>query len=344
MIARRFFRAVAAAVMLAFVGHGAVAQTEPGPTLAQVLRRGYLSCGVTEAAGFAQPDETGIWRGFDVDFCRAVAAAIFDDPAKVRFLGLGQKDRVSALQSGWVDLLASAAPWTQSRDGAQRVVYAGVSFYDGQGFLVRRQRSFASAADLADVSVCVQQGTSSELELTDFFHARRTPYAPKPFATFEEAAAGYGKSQCDALSADASTLYAARAKLADPQEHDVLPDLLTKAPRGPVVRQGDDQWLTILRWALFAMIDAEELSVSAANADAALKSEDPRIRHLFGVEGDRGAGLALAGDWPYRIVKHVGNYADVFERNLGHNSPLGMERRINALWNKGGLMYAPAVR
>jgi general L-amino acid transport system substrate-binding protein len=209
---------------------------------------------------------------------------------------------------------------------------------------VRRPRSFASSADLADVSVCVQQGTSSELELTDFFHARRTPYAPKSFPTFEEAAAGYGKSQCDALSADASTLYAARAKLTDPQEHDVLPDLLTKAPRGPVVRQGDDQWLTILRWALFAMIDAEELSVSAANADAALKSEDPRIRHLLGVEGDRGAGLALAGDWPYRIVKHVGNYADVFERNLGHNSPLDMERRVNALWNKGGLMYAPAVR
>ncbi len=344
MIARRYFLAVAVAVMLALAGPGAVAQTEPGPTLAQVLRRGYLSCGVTEAAGFAQPDAAGVWRGFDADFCRAVAAAIFDDPAKVRFLGLGPKDRVSALQSGWVDLLASAAPWTQSRDGPQRVVYAGVSFFDGQSFLVRRQRSFASAADLADISVCVQQGTSSELELTDFFRVHRTPYTPKLFPTFEEAAAGYAKSQCDALTADASTLHAARAKLSDPQEHDVLPDLLTKAPRGPVVRQGDDQWLTILRWALFAMIDAEELSVSTANADAALKSEDPRIRHLLGVEGDRGAGLALAGDWPYRVIKHVGNYAEIFDRNLGQGSPLGMERRVNALWSKGGLMYAPALR
>lgn len=343
MVARRFFLALAAAASLVIAGQGALAQTEPGPTLAQVQRRGYLSCGVTEAAGFAQPDESGVWRGFDVDLCRAVAAAIFDDPTKVRFLGLGPRDRVAALQSGWVDLLASAAPWTQSRDGAQRVVYAGVSFYDGQGFLVRRQRSFASAQDLVDVSVCVQQGTSHELELTDFFRAHKTPYAPKLFPTFEEAAAGYGKSECDALTADASTLYAARAKLSDPAEHDILPDLLTKAPRGPIVRQGDDQWLAILRWALFAMIDAEELQVSARNVDAALKSENPRIRHFLGVEGDRG-GLALPGDWPYRLIKHVGNYADVFERNLGKASPLNMERRLNALWTRGGLMYAPPVR
>ncbi|WP_363348408.1 amino acid ABC transporter substrate-binding protein [Methylocystis echinoides] len=343
MIARRFLLAVALPIMLALAGQGATAQTDLGPTLTQVLRRGYLSCGVTETAGFAQPDAGGVWRGFDVDLCRAVAAAIFDDPAKVRFLGLGAKDRVSSLQSGWVDLLASAAPWTQSRD-AQRIVYAGVSFYDGQGFLVRRQRSFASAQDLADVAVCVQQGTSHELELTDFFRARKTPYAPKLFPTFEEAAAGYAKSQCDALTADVSTLYAVRAKLADPEEHDVLPDLLTKAPHSPIVRQGDDQWLAVVRWALFAMIDAEELRVSMANVDAALKSEDPRIRYLLGVEGDRGAGLGLSGDWPYRIIKHVGNYADVFERNLGQASPLGMERRVNALWTKGGLMYAPAVR
>lgn len=341
--ARRLFLAALAAISSTLAGEDALAQAEPWPTLAQVLRRGYLSCGVTEAAGFAHPDESGVWRGLDVDLCRAVAASIFDDPTKVRFLGLGARDRVAALQSGWVELLAGAAPWTQSRDGAQRVIYAGVSFFDGQSFLVRRQRSLASAQDLADVSVCVQQGTSYELELTDFFRARKRSYAPKLFPTFEEAAAGYDKSQCDALTADASMLYAARAKLSDPEEHDVLPDLLTKAPHGPLVRQGDDQWLSIVRWALFAMIDAEELEVSAANADAALKSEDPRIRHLLGVEGDRG-GLALPGDWPYRIVKHVGNYADVFERNLGKASPLGMDRRLNALWRKGGLMYAPAMR
>ncbi|KAF2992152.1 amino acid ABC transporter substrate-binding protein [Methylocystis sp. MJC1] len=350
MIARRFLLAVATAIVLAgllptLLGQGASAQTDAGPTLATVIKRGYLSCGVVESPGFAQPSgENGEWRGFDVDFCRAVAAAIFDDPTKVRFLGLSAKERVPALQAGWVDLLASAAPWTQTRDGGQRVIYAGVSLFDGQSFLVRRQRSFASAQDLAEVAVCVQQGTSYELELADFFHKRKTSYQPKLFATFEEAAAGYDKSECEALTADAATLYAARTKLATPAEHDVLPDLLTKAPRGPVVRQGDDQWLSIVRWTLFLMIDAEEQRVSKANADAALKSEEPRIRHLLGVEGDRGVGLALPGDWPYRIVKHVGNYADVFERNLGQSSPLNMERRLNALWNKGGLLYAPAVR
>ncbi len=345
MIARRFFFAVATAVVAsaAFLSN-ALAQTDQGPTLAGVIKRGYLSCGVSEAPGFAQtPGESEEWRGFDVDFCRAVAAAIFDDPTKVRFLGLSAKERVPALQAGWVELMGSAAPWTQSRDG-QRVIYAGVSFYDGQSFLVRRQRSFASAQDLSDISVCVQQGTSYELELADFFRARNAPFKPKLFPTFEAAAAGYDKSECDALTADASTLYAARARLTTPLEHDVLPDLLTKAPRGPVVRQGDDQWLAIVRWILFAMIDAEEQRVSKANADAALKSEEPRIRHLLGVEGDRGANLALPSDWPYRVIKHVGNYADVFDRNLGPASPLGMERRVNALWNKGGLMYAPSVR
>ncbi|PPD45365.1 MAG: amino acid ABC transporter substrate-bindnig protein [Methylocystis sp.] len=344
MIARRLCLAVAFAVLFALgPGTDARAQTEAGATLGQILRRGYLSCGVSEQAGLAQSVE-GAWRGFEVDFCRAVASAIFDDPGKVRFLGMSGKERVSALQSGWVDLLTSAAPWTQSRDSGQRVIYAGVSLYDGQAFLVRRQRSFASAQDLADVSVCVQQGTSYELELADFFHGRKTAYEAKPFATFEEAAAAYDSGQCDALTADATALHAARAKLAGPKDHDVLPDFLSKAPRGPVVRQGDDQWLAIVRWTLFAMINAEELQVTAANADAALKSEDPRIRYLLGVEGDRGAGLALPGDWPYRIVKHVGNYADVFERNLGQASPLGMERRSNALWGKGGLMYAPSVR
>lgn len=344
MIARHILLA-ALAILLAVAAQTAVAQTEPGPTLSQVLRRGYLSCGVSDAAGLAQPDDKGVWRGFDVDFCHALAAAIFDDPAKVRFLGLGARERVAALQSGWVDLIGGAGPWTQSRDGgAQRAIYAGVSFHDGQSFLVRRQRSFASAQDLSDVSVCVQQGTTYELELADFFRMRKTPYEPKLFPSFEEAVAAYAGGRCDALTADAAALHGARAKLTGPENHDVLPDLLTKAPHGPLVRQGDDQWLSIVRWALFALIDAEELEVSAETVDAALKSEAPRIRHLLGVEGDRGAGLALAGDWPYRMIKHVGNYADIFERNLGQRSPLRMERRMNALWNKGGLLYAPAAQ
>lgn len=343
MIARRLFFAVAIAVLFCLGGRSAFAQSDAGPTLGQVLKRGYLSCGVTDQPGFAQAVE-GEWRGFDVDFCRAVAAAIFDDPSKVRFLGLNARERAPALQSGWVDLLASAAPWTLSRDGGQKVAYAGVSLFDGQSFLVRRQKSFASANDLVNVSVCVQQGTSHELELVDFFRSRKAAYEPKPFATFEEAAAGYGASKCDVLTGDATALYAVRSKLAEPSDHDVQADFLAKAPRSPVVRQGDDQWLAIVRWTLFAMIDAEELQISRANVDAALNSESPRVRHFLGVEGDRGIGLALSGDWPYQVIKHVGNYADVFERNLGQASPLGMERRQNALWTKGGLMYAPSVR
>jgi general L-amino acid transport system substrate-binding protein len=341
MIARRLFLAVALAIIAATP---ASAQADAGATLTQVIKRGYLSCGVSDAPGFAHPDEKGEWRGFDVDFCRAVAAAIFDDPRKVRFLGLSGKDRVAALQSGWVDLLTGAAPWTQSRDSSQKVLYAGASFLDGQGFLVTKARSFASAADLSGVSVCVQQGSAQELELADFFRSRKIAYEPKLFPSFDEATAGYDKSQCDALSAEVSTLYAVRARLTAPGEHDILPEILSKSPRGPVVRQGDDQWFAIVRWTLFVLLDAEELQVSAANADAALKSEEPRIRHLLGVEGDPASGLALAGDWPYRVIKHLGNYADIFERNLGQGSPLGMERRVNALWNKGGLMYAPPVR
>jgi general L-amino acid transport system substrate-binding protein len=343
MIARGIVVAVATAILLSTFPRGAIAQTDAGPTLAEALKRGELVCGVTEAVGFAQKID-GAWRGFDVDICRAAAAAIFDDPSKVRFLGLNAKERVSALQAGWVDVLASASSWTQSRDSGQRVLYAGVSIFDGQALLVRRQRSFAAVQDLANASICVQRGTSYELELADFFRTRKTPYEPKLFASFEEAAASYDKSECDALSADASTLYGARAQLTSPAEHDVLPEFFTKAARGPMVRRGDDQWLAIMRWALFVMIDAEELQVATGNVDAALKSEDPRIRHLLGVEGDRSAGLGLAGDWPYRIIKHVGNYADVFERNLGQASPLAMDRRLNALWSKGGLMYAPPVR
>ena len=345
MISRSIFRVAAAASLCVFASAGtASAQTEPGPTLAQTLKRGYVTCGVTEAPGFAERDPNGEWRGFDADFCRAVASAIFDDPAKTQFMKLSGKERVSTLQGGWIDLLASAAPWTQSRDGGQRVIYAGVAFYDGQGFLVRRQRGFSSAQDLSGVTICVQMGTSYELELAEFFHARKAPYEARGFPTFEEAVANYANGQCDALAADASTLFAERAKLAAPSDHAVLPDMISKAPRGPLVRQGDDQWLNVVRWTLFAMLDAEEFLVSKTNVDEALKSEHPHVRRLLGADGDPGADLGLTRDWAYRIIKHTGNYADVFERNLGQASPLAMERRLNALWSRGGLMYAPPVR
>lgn len=346
MISRRLVIAAAATLawLLCHVAP-ASAQTENGPVLTQILKRGFIACGVTDGApGFAQRDATGAWRGFDVDICRAIAAAIFDDPAKVRFTQLDPKERVNALQAGWVDLLASSAPWTQSRDTGQRLIYAAIAFYDGQGFLARRQRGAASAQELAGATICVQQGTSYELELADFSRARKAAYQPRPFATLDEAIKAYEAGQCDALTADISTLAAERAKLAAPVDHVLLPDMASKAPRGPVLRQGDDQWFDIVRWTLFAMLDAEELDVAAATADQALKSENPHIRRLLGVDGDHGEGLGLPGDWAYRIVKHVGNYADVFERNLGQGSPLAMERRLNALWTKGGLMYAPPVR
>lgn len=336
------------ALLLAFAGalfvDGACAQTDLGATLAQVVKRGYLTCGVTVAPGFAQRDGAGEWRGFDVDFCRAVASAVLDDPTKARFVELSAKARVGALQAGALDLLASASPWTQARDAGQKVIYAAVFLHDGQGFLARRQRSFASLQDLDGASICVEQGTPYELEVADFFRARKAKYEPKLFPSLEEAAKAYDEGKCDALTADVSALHGVRIGLSAPADHAVLPDLLSKSPRGPLIRQGDDQWLNIVRWTLFAMIDAEELEVSNSNADAALSSENPQIRRLLGVDGAHGDDLGLTQDWAYRIIKHVGNYADVFERNLGQGAPFAMERRLNALWNKGGLMYAPPVR
>jgi general L-amino acid transport system substrate-binding protein len=336
---------LALALLFAPVAPGpAGAQSDPGPTLAEILKRGRLNCGVVEAPGFAERTADGIWRGFDVDFCRALTAAIFDDPRKVVITPLPAKERLSPLQGGWVDLLVSSAPWKLTRDAGQRVVYAGVALVDGQGFLVRRVRAIASAKDLSGVSVCVQSATSYEIALADFFHARGAPYEPRGFATPETAAAAYEAGQCEALTFDVSTLYGQRAKFANPADHEILPDLLTRAPRGPVVRQGDDQWLSIVRWTLFGMIDAEELGVARETVDAALKSENPDIRWLLGLDGAAGADLGLPNNWAYRMIKHVGNYADVFDRNLGAGSPLGMERRTNALWSHGGLMYAPPVR
>jgi general L-amino acid transport system substrate-binding protein len=339
------FSSIAAAVALSCaVSANAWGQPARGPTLQQTIQRGYVSCGVTDAPGFAERDMSGEWRGFDVDFCRAIASAIFDDAAKVRFMNLTPHDRVNTLHAGWIDVLASAAPWTQSRDGGQQALYAAITFHDGQGFLVRRQRGFASAQDLSGLSICAQSGTSYEIELGEFFNARKSPYEPRAFQTFEEAVVAYGAGRCDALTADVSTLYAERAKFETPSDHAVLPEMISKAPRGLMVRQDDDQWLNIVRWTIFALLDAEELQVSMTTADEALKSENPHIRRLLGVDGDHGADLGLERNWAYRIVKHVGNYSDIFERSLGQGSPLAMERRLNALWIKGGLMYAPPVR
>lgn len=342
-------RRLTVAMMIVLVGAAtparvALAQGDLGPTLGEIVKRDRLNCGVVEQPGFAEPDGSGGWRGFDVDFCRALAAAIFDDPDKITIIKLPARERLGPLLGGWVDILASSASWTLSRDAAQRALYVGVSFYDGQGFMVRRSRSFASAKDLSGVSVCVQSASPQELALADHFQSRNATFEVHGFPTEETAAAAYAAGQCDALSDDTAQLYATRQELAQPGEHDILPGLISKAPRGPVVRRGDDQWYALVRWTLNSMIDAEELGVSKAGVDEAMISQKAAIRRLLGVEGDFGAGLGLHADWVYRVIKHVGNYADVFDKNLGHSSALGMERRMNALWTKGGLLYAPSVR
>jgi general L-amino acid transport system substrate-binding protein len=315
-------------------------------TLEQVKIRGYLRCGAGGGlAGFARLDEaTGQWSGFDIDFCRALAAAIFDDPSLVEVVALTAKDRVRALQTAEVDVLTRGPAWTLSRDAGQGLAFAAVTFFDGQGFLTSRKRAAQSRRDLAGLSVCVPQGTPFELDLVDNRRAGEKPVEPRPFPSFEEAAKAYATGGCDALTADLSTLAGARARLEAPADHTILGDLIDKEPLGPVVRQGDDQWFDIVRWIHFGMVDAEELSVASANVDEALKSADPQVRRLLGVEGGRVDGFGLEPDWVYRIVKHVGNYGEVFERNLGHGSPLALDRRLNALWTKGGLMYAPPVR
>ncbi|MFY9628456.1 MAG: transporter substrate-binding domain-containing protein [Methylocystis sp.] len=324
----------------------AMAQNETRPsTLQQVQKRGAVSCAVAAPSpGFAQQNEAGAWSGFDIDFCKALAAAIFDDPGKIRIVAPAPKERLGALQSGAVDVLLPTAPWTQARDAGQQMLHATIRFFGGQGLLTRRRSDLHAASDIDDISVCVQQGTSQELDLADYFHARKQSYRPQLLPSLDEASKAYDAGKCDALTADVAALHVARSRMARAADHMVLADMIAKAPIGPIVRQGDDQWFNIIRWAHFAMVDAEELNVSKAGADEALQSENTDVRRLLGVEGDFGEGLGLSGDWAYRVIKHVGNYGDVFERDLGQGSPLAMERRQNALWSKGGLMYAPPAR
>ncbi len=342
MTAHRLAVALLAAAAFLSSAASAPAQTR-GATLDAIKKRDAVACGVTPGAtGFAFEDERTGWRGFDVDFCRALAAAIFDDGRKFRIVQLAPKERVPVLQSGAVDVLVGGAPWTEARDAGQRLLYAAITFHDGQSFLTHRKLGLASAKDLGEATVCVPQGTSLELDLAEYIRQRKAQLKPRPLPSLEEAVKGYETGVCDALSAEATVLYAERARLPQPEEHDILPDMISKAPRGPIVRQGDDQWFNIVRWTHFAMLDAEELGVASGNVDEALKSETPDIRRLLGVDGDHGEGMGLEADFAYRIVKHVGNYAEVFDRNLG--GPLGMERRLNALWSKGGLFYAPPMR
>jgi general L-amino acid transport system substrate-binding protein len=320
-------------------------QAARAETLASVKERGELICGANGTlAGFGLPDPQGNWTGFDVDFCRAIAAAIFDDPKKVKFVPLTAKDRFTALQSGEVDVLSRNTTWTLSRDTSLGLDFAAITYYDGQGFLVRKSLKVTSALELNDAAVCVQQGTTTELNLADYFRANHMGLKTVTFATGDEAVKAYESGRCDSYTTDSSALYGERLKLGEPAEHIVLPEIISKEPLSPAVRHGDNQWTDIVRWTHFAMIDAEELGVTKANVDEKMKSADPETRRMLGVEGQYGEALGLTNDWVYRIVKLVGNYGEVFERNVGQGSPLKIVRGLNALWTKGGLQYGPPFR
>lgn len=326
---------------LLLAGTAAQAQT----TLERVKQRGQLICGTsTGIAGFSMADGQGNWSGLDVDVCRALAAAVFDDPAKVKFIPLASKDRLTALQSGEIDVLPRTTTWTLSRDAGQGLNFTAVNYYDGQGFQVRAKSGVKSVKELNGASICTVQGTTNELNLSDYFRVNKMKYEVVAFQGIDETVKAYESGRCDAISTDMSQLVSYRLKMTDPAEHVLLPEVISKEPIGPYVRQGDDEWFDIVRWSVFALVNAEELGVTKANLAEMLKSENPEIRRLLGVEGKFGAGLGLTPDWIARIVKHVGNYGESYERNLGSGSRINLPRGINNLWSKGGIQFAPPVR
>ncbi|TBW33635.1 amino acid ABC transporter substrate-binding protein [Siculibacillus lacustris] len=327
---------------------GAVLATATGAyagTLDDVKTKGFLQCGVnTGLAGFSISDASGEWKGLDVDFCRAVAAAIFNDPKKVKFTPLSAKERFTALQSGEIDVLSRNTTWTMSRDTKQGL-FAGVTYYDGQGFMVRKSLGVKTAKELGGATVCTQTGTTTELNLADWFRANKLEYKLVSFEKDAEVVKTYDTGGCDVLTTDASGLYAERMKLVKPDEHMVLPEIISKEPLGPMVRLGDDAWFNVVKWTYYALLTAEELGVDSKNVeDLAAKSDNPEIKRLLGKDGSFGADIGLNNAWVVQIVKAVGNYGEVFERNVGVNTPLKIARGINALWTKGGLQYAPPIR
>jgi general L-amino acid transport system substrate-binding protein len=321
------------------------AQAASAQTLKTIKDRGQLSCGVSQGLpGFSSPDDKGNWTGLDVDICRAIAAAIFNDPTKVKYVPLSAKDRFTALQSGEIDVLSRNTTWTLSRDTSLGANFAGVNYYDGQGFLVKKSLKVNSALELNSASVCVQTGTTTEQNLADYFKSNNMKYEVIAFANDDEAIKAYESGRCDVFTTDVSGLYAERLKFANPAEHVVLPEVISKEPLGPMVRHGDDQWFDIVKWVLFAMVDAEELGITQKNLDDMAKSDKPELKRVFGTDGNLGEQLGLTKDWVFRIVKGVGNYGEAFDRNVGAGSKLGIARGLNQLWNKGGIQYAPPIR
>jgi general L-amino acid transport system substrate-binding protein len=329
--------AVVAALVVATAAHA--------QTLKTVKDRGQLVCGVSQGlAGFSAPDDKNQWSGFDVDFCRALAAAIFNDATKLQFVPLSASDRFTALKDKKIDVLSRNSTWTMEREVDLGLNFPATTYFDGQGFMVRRSLKTESALELENKAICVLAGTTTELNLADFFRNNRVSYKPATFPTAEEALKAYSDGKCDALTSDISQLHAQRIRLDKPADHTILPDIISKEPLGPAVRQDDVQWMNIVKWVHFAMLSSEELGIDQKNIGEAMQSQKPSVRRLLGVEGSLGEQLGLTKDWAARIVRLVGNYGEVFERNVGTASKLAIPRGINSLWDRGGIQYAPPIR
>jgi general L-amino acid transport system substrate-binding protein len=319
--------------------------TASAATLDDVKAKGFVQCGVSQGLpGFSNPDADGNWSGLDVDLCRGIAAAVFGDGDSVKFTPLSAKERFTALQSGEVDVLSRNTTWTMSRDTQLGLNFAGVNYYDGQGFMVRTAMNINSALELSGASVCTNTGTTTELNVADYFRANNMEYELVAFEKADEVVAAYDAGRCDVYTTDQSGLYAQRLKLTNPGEHKVLPEIISKEPLGPVVRQGDDQWFNIVKWVHIATVNAEELGVTQANVGEMMNGDNPSIKRLLGTEGEFGGAIGLGNDWAANVIKAVGNYGEIFDRNVGPDTPLGIARGVNALWSKGGLQYGPPVR
>ncbi len=330
--------AVAGAVLLgATASHAA--------TLDDVKKKGFVQCGVTGGVpGFSAPDASNNWSGLEVDYCKAMAAAIFDDPTKVRYTPLTSTERFAALSSGEIDVLSRTTTWTMSRDTTLGIVFAGTMFYDGQGFMVRKADNIASAKDLSGAAICIESGTTTELNAADYFAANKMDYKPVVFVDQDEVVKAFQDGRCDVYTTDSSALAAERSKFGKPDDYVILPEIISKEPLGPSVRVGDDTWFKFARWVYYVILEAEELGVTKANVEEMKKSDNPSIKRLLGVEGDFGTPLGLDKEWAYKIIKHLGNYGEMYDTHVGPKTPIGLERGLNALWKDGGIQYAMPVR
>ncbi len=336
---------IALAAGLGAAATAAQAQTVASATLDAVKAKGYVQCGVTGGVpGFSAPDANNVWSGLEVDYCRALAAAIFNDPDAVRYTPLTSQERFTALSAGEIDVLSRTTTWTMSRDTQLGISFVGTMFYDGQGFMVRTADGITSALELSGAAICIESGTTTELNAADYFAANNMEFNTVVFVDQDEVVKAYEDGRCDVYTTDSSALAAERSKLANPADHVILPEIISKEPLGPVVRAGDTGWFNLARWTYFSLLEAEELGVTQANVDEMLGSDNPAIKRLLGVEGDFGTPLGLTKDWAYQIIKHLGNYSEIYERHVGPNTPIGLARGLNALWRDGGIQYAPPIR